>query len=103
MEIVRWTTPSITYKPEAVELSDIAQVRLVIAQSPCVEIVKTEADAVVLDGKLMWRLTQEETGSLVPKAAATVKIDYVTTGGLRYAVKGRIVNVTDSAVNGVIA
>lgn len=103
MELVRWTTPSIYFEPSAVEISDIEEIILVISQGGDAVITKTKDDALLTENQFMWTLSQEETGLLSNKQQAYLKIDYLTDGGVRYAVRQRSCIVSDSAVNEVIS
>lgn len=103
MEIVRWTTPSITYKPSAVTASDIDKIFLVISQNGGAVITKAKDDALINEGTFMWTLTQAETGMLNNKLQIAMKIDYLTNAGKRYAVRPKVFIVSDSAVNEVIS
>lgn len=102
MEIIRWTTPSITFTPSAVAAADIAEIVLVISQGSVVVIQKDINDALIDEGAFWWNLSQQETGSLNNRLQAMVKIDYVTNGGKRYTVRGILATVGDSAINEVI-
>lgn len=102
MNIARWTTPSITYKPSLTAVADIDEIVLVIAQGNY-SIVKTLADAVVSEGKYYWDLTQEETAGLSSANTGTLKIDYLTNADKRYTTQRIIFNVSESAVNEVIS
>lgn len=102
MNIARWTTPSITYKPELVQPSDIAEIVVEISQG-ALSIVKTIDDAILSEGRYYWRLTQEETGSLSLGNNCKLQIDYLSNAGDRYTTQKYLVNVSNSAIDEVIS
>lgn len=83
-EIARWTTPSISFKPSAVEAADIAEIKCVLTQGGEDLVVKSLSDATVSDGKFIWTLTQEESASLAVSRKTMLQFDYLTMGGQRY-------------------
>lgn len=101
MNIARWTTPSITYKPSAVSSDEIKEIRLVIEQGN-LTITKTQDDATIADGTFYWQFTQEETGKLESWKPARCKIDYLTLNGKRYTTQTSNLSVSSSAVDEVI-
>lgn len=102
MNIARWTTPSITYKPSLVDAADIAEIIMEISQGPYA-IVKTQADAILSDGRYYWRLTQEETGGLSTEKNCKLQIDYLSNAGDRYTTQKILISVINSAIDEVIA
>lgn len=102
MNIARWTTPSITYKPSLVDAADIAEIIMEISQGPYA-IVKTLADAILSDGRYYWRLTQEETGGLSTEKNCKLQIDYLSNAGDRYTTQKILISVINSAIDEVIA
>lgn len=101
MEIARWTTPSVTYKPALVEAANIDEIVLTVTQGPYA-IIKTQADAIITGGRFYWKLTQEETGGLVLGKTGNLKIDYLSNVGDRYTTQRFIFNVSNSAIDEVI-
>lgn len=101
MEIARWTTPSITYKPSLVLPANIIEIVMEIEQGTY-KIVKRLSDATVSDGRYYWRLTQQETGRLAAGRPCKVKIDYLSDSGDRYTTKDCVVDVLNSAIDEVI-
>ena len=58
-EIARWTTPSITYKPEAVEIANVDEIFLVVKQKGREVLRKGKEDAIVDENGFTWFFTQE--------------------------------------------
>ncbi|MBR3238491.1 MAG: hypothetical protein IKF99_08655 [Oscillospiraceae bacterium] len=102
MNIARWTTPSITYKPKLVNASDIAEIRMEISQGSY-NIVKTQTDATLSEGRFYWRLSQEETSGLVTDKTGVLQIDYVSNAGDRYTTQRHILTISNSAIDEVIS
>ena len=102
MVIARWTTPSITYKPREVAVTDIAELRLVISQNGIDVIVKDQAQAIINDGMFIWDFAQGETSKLVLGSPASVQVDYLTNDHKRFTTRRFMANVSDSAINEVI-
>lgn len=100
--IARWTTPTIRYTPEAVDVSDIAEAEITIRQLGKVILHKTMEEAGIVEGGLLWSFTQEETGLMTTGANARVQIDFKTTAGVRYTTECVEFDVIDSAVSEVI-
>lgn len=103
MNIARWTTPSITYKPSAVSASEIDEIRLVITQGGVDLIIKTQDDATLSDGTFYWEFTQEETSMLTVKQSASIQVDYLTNTGKRFTTQRYVTNISNSAVDEVIS
>lgn len=101
-QIARWTTPTIIYKPSAVEVSTIQEIFMVISINNR-EVLKKDIEAAsVASGSFSWVLTQEETAKLTTGTTASIKIDYKCHNGTRYTTNPRKYTVVDSAVNEVI-
>ena len=99
--IARWTTPSITYKPSAVEIANVDEIYLVISQNGVEVIRKDKDDATVSENGFTWYLEQTDTALLNSKRISDVQIDY-TSGTARYTILPRHYEITDSAINEVI-
>ncbi len=84
-EIVRWTTPSVIYKPSAIEVEDIRKAILTIKQcgKTIIERDITTADADTEAGTITWKLTQEETQQLAMCKECLIVIDWVTNDNTR--------------------
>ena len=100
MQIARLTTPTFTYKPEAVEVANITQIFLVLKQGS-VTIEKDIADATVTADGFSWAFTQEETEILKAGRMLTAQIDYLA-GDTRYTTREFPFEVAGSAKNVVI-
>ena len=100
--VARLTTPAITYKPSAVEMSAISKIYMVVKQNGVPVLTKDIDDATVTADGYTWLLSQEETQTLMSERTMSVKIDYLTTGGIRYTTVEKTYDVTDSAINEVI-
>lgn len=100
--IARWTTPSITYKPSAVEIDNITDIYLVIRQSGRVLITKDKDNAFIDENGFMWTLTQEDTALIEAKTNAIVQVDYKTESGMRYTTVPKQFTISDSAIQEVI-
>lgn len=99
--IARWTTPSITYKPSAVEIANVDEIYLVIKQGG-VEVIRKDKDAATVSTNgFTWFLEQTDTSLLSAKRVSVVQIDY-TSGTARYTTIPRQYEITDSAINEVI-
>lgn len=100
-EIARYTTPSITYKPSMVEISNVDEIYLVIRQREAEVIRKDLDDAIVDENGFTWFLSQEDTSALSSKFTASIQIDYLC-GTARYTTKPMPYDISDSAVDEVI-
>lgn len=103
MIIARWTTPGLTYTPQAVNADEIAEIALVIKQGDTTILEKDLSEATLSDGAFTWEFTQEETATLSANAIATVKIDYLTNNGKRFTTRTFTVNMANSAKDEVMA
>ena len=101
MEIIRGTTPTIQFSFETIEPSNIVTAYLIIKQDSSVIIEKSISDSSVVEDKLSFTLTQEETLSL-GKSKAYVSLDWVTNGGVRGRSKVVPFTVSDSGKDEVL-
>ena len=99
--IARWTTPSITYKPSAVEVGNVDKIYMVIKQDDVEKIRKSIDDAIISEAGFTWYLEQTDTSKLAAKVVSAVKFDY-TSGSARYTTLPKRYEITDSAINEVI-
>lgn len=100
-EIARYTTPSITYKPKAVEINAVDQIYLVLKQGEAEILRKGKSEASIDSDGFTWLLTQEDTALLSTKGRCTAQIDY-TSGVARYTTSPRQFTVSESAIDEVI-
>ena len=98
-EIARWTTPSITYKPEAVSMENIDEIFLVVKQSGFELLRKSKAEASESTNGYTWTFEQTETALF--SDPVQIQIDY-KSGATRYTTLPRMYRITDSAINEVI-
>lgn len=98
-QIARWTTPSIYFKPSAVDFSTIAKIFITIKYNDREIIRKGIEEASVSSGRFMWTLTQQETSKLIDKTNVMIQIDYICHDESRYTTNPRKYTVTNSAVN----
>ena len=99
--IARWTTPSITYKPSAVDMEYVDQIYMVIKQDDVEKLRKSKDDATVSEAGFTWGLEQTDTSKLTAKAVSTVQFDY-TSGTARYTTIPKRYDITSSAINEVL-
>ena len=83
IEIIKGTTPTITYTFDVVRVSDIRTAVLTIKRSGVVTVERDLTTASIGVDKLSWTLTQEETLSVDGNAA--VMLNWVTADGTRGA------------------
>lgn len=100
MQIARLTTPTITYKPEAVEVANVTEIFLVIKQGSTAIEKDINSATVTADG-FSWLFTQEETETLKAGRVGIAKIDYLA-GDTRYTTGDFPFDVVNSAINEVI-
>lgn len=100
-EIIRGTTPTIKYKFETVEPSDIVVAYLTAKQNDDVLIDKGLSEATVGDDYLAWTLTQEETLNL-SRGKAYLMCNWKNTYGTRGASRVLAVNIVDNQKDEVI-
>lgn len=101
-EIARLTTPAFTYKPSMVPISEVAKIFFVLWQDDNILVQKDITQATVSENGFTWILSQVETQALISRKQAFGKIDYLTTGGLRYTTRTKVYEITESAINEVI-
>ncbi len=82
-QIAKWTTPSIIYRPSTISPSDIRTAVLCVKQHAKVVIEKDLTTALVEEKQVTWKLTQEETGSLVECKECAIGVDWVLNDGTR--------------------
>ena len=82
-QIAKWTTPTITYKPSSVDVSDIENAYLCIKQYAKIIIEKDIDDADVDEDSISWTLSQEDTGKLSEGKECVAGVDWVTIDGTR--------------------
>lgn len=97
--IARWTTPSITYRPKAVEVANIDEIFLVLKRGDKEIIRKGKDDAVVDENGFTWFFAQEETALLFGNVYA--QVDYIS-GATRYTTVPKPYTTVNSAINEVI-
>lgn len=102
MEIARWTTPSISYKPSMVQASDVVEIKCVLTQNGTDLIVKDINSATLSEGRFVWTLTQEESASLAMNRKAYLQFDFLTNGGDRYTTVPKEYEIVNSAIDGAI-
>lgn len=78
--MTRWTTPSITYRFNRVDVEDIVSCALTVIQGS-VTIEKTLTDAVVGEDCLVFTLSQQETAQLEENNSAEIQLRYKLAGG----------------------
>lgn len=100
-QIARWTTPTIRYKPQAVEMSEVVEIYVTIRQKGQTVLMKSLEDASVSEDGYAWELSQEDTGDLIQNLMATVQVDYKTRAGRRYTTFAKSFDVSGSARNEV--
>jgi len=100
--IARWTTPSILYKPSAVQMNTISEVILTVRQNGAVIIEKHKDDAVESEDGYRWGLSQEESAALSSGLTTVLQIDYKCFDGLRYTTRPMRVDTLNSAKNEAI-
>ena len=98
-EIARWTTPSITYLPEAVEIANIDEIYLVAKQRGKEVLRKSKDEAIIDENGFTWFFSQEDTSRF--HDLISIQIDY-TSGTARYTIQPRQYKITESAIDEVI-
>ena len=99
-EIARWTTPTITFKPQAVELDEVKEIFLTLSQGGENIITKDINDASQSDEfGFEWNLTQEDASKLCTCRGGFLQVDFVTLNEQRYTTVKRPFNVIESAIN----
>lgn len=98
-EIARWTTPSITYKPEAVAMENIDDIYLVVKEKGKEILRKVKAEATVSSNGYTWTFEQTDTSKFAD--VVQIQVDY-KSGVSRYTTVPRTYKITESAINEVI-
>ena len=78
--MVKGTTPIHTFRV-SVDTSDIKTVKITYVQKDKEVLVKRTEDCTIEDGKIVTRLTQEDTFKFEHNTIVTIQIRVVTTGG----------------------
>lgn len=99
-EIINGTTPTITYKFQHVEVSDITKAILTIKKGKNIAIEKTLSEATVGEKTISWRMTQAQTLSVL--GSAEVMINWVTSGGVRGASNKTLIIFTGNHIMEVV-
>lgn len=99
MEIIRGTTPTIQFSFSTINAEDITVAYLVISQNGNTVIERSDGE--VIDGKLSYTLTQDETLALNTKQFAKVSLDW-KAGATRGRSKVFEASVQNSNKNEVI-
>jgi len=91
--IIVGTTPTIKYTFTNIDTTDLTEIFMTIAKTPCGTPVleKDLSDAEVGDGEVMFQLTQEETLSL--PGGCYIQLNYKLTDGTRGATDPEYVGV----------
>lgn len=100
-EIIRGTTPTITYTFKNVKVSDIEVAYFTIKQAGVILVEKTLSDAAVGESSLSWELTQEDTLGLNIGNAEPM-VNWKLTSGLRGASRKASIGIIDNHKNEVI-
>ena len=82
-EIIRGTTPTLEFKYNSIQISDITVANLYVKQQGVAIISKQIDTATVANSKISWTLTQTETLHLKPATSAAIVCDWKTNAGLR--------------------
>ena len=99
-EIARWTTPTITFKPQAVEMEDIKEIFLTLSQGGENIITKGINDASQSDEfGFEWTLSQEDASKLCCCKGGFFQVDFLAFNGQRYTTVKRQFTVINSAIN----
>lgn len=85
MGLVRWTTPTFIFTFDTVDVSDIAEAKLVLKQFESTKLSKNLSTATVdTENKtLSWTLTQAEAGTFTNGTRVSAMCDWVTDSGVR--------------------
>lgn len=104
MEIARGTTPTVSFKFHSFELSSIVVAVLKVKQAGSVKIERSldTATGDAEEKKLRWKLTQEETLSLIKTPKAVITCDWKLADGTRGVSKKALVEIEDSGTDEVI-
>lgn len=99
-EIIRGTTPTITYTFSEVSVSDITSAILTFTSNGT-SLTKELADATIGSTSLSWKLTQEETLSL--SGMSHVMLNWLLSDNTRGATKPSVVVFLSNAVDEVMS
>ena len=99
--IARYTTPSISFKPRAVDVADVDEIFLVLKQNDKEIIRKSMTDATIVEDTFVWTFSQEETAALDRSVKCTAQIDY-KAGVARYTTAPKTFAIMESAIEEVI-
>ena len=98
-EIIRGTTPTITYTFSVVNVADITTAYLTIKHSAGM-LTKTLSDATVEENSLVWTLSQEDTLSM--NKIVSIMINFKLADGTRGASDEDSIKMIRNHVNEVI-
>lgn len=102
-EIIRGTTPTITFSFSSVRPSDISAAYLTISGIYNTDSVSRDLDsATVSSDSLSWTLTQEETLRLTAGGPVQVLCDWKLSDGTRGRSKAATLKIGDTGKNEVI-
>ena len=101
MDVIRGTTPTISYLFTKVLVSDITTAILTISHEKDVILTKTLADATQDRSHLHWKLTQEETLAF-DKPTVEIMLNWKTADGTRGASRETTYRVRDNRILEVI-
>lgn len=100
VEIIRGTTPTITFTFDTVEVSNITTAVLTVKKNNSVLVELNKSTATVDEGTLSWKLSQENT--LAVEGKAEIMLNWVTADGVRGASKTLAVDFKPNHKNQVI-
>lgn len=100
-EIIRGTTPTITYTFKSIDVNDITVAYLTIKQGNEILVEKTLADATVDENTLSWELSQEDTLRLNVGSAEPM-VNWKLISGLRGASKKASLGIINNHKDEVI-
>lgn len=100
-EIIRGTTPTITYTFKNIDVNDIMIAYLTIKQGTEILVEKTLDEAIVSESTLSWDLTQEDTLRLNVGSAEPM-LNWKLDSGLRGASRKASLGIINNHKNEVI-
>ena len=100
-QIIRGTTPTISFVFSTVNVSDITVADLTIKQEGNAVIEKDITSATTTSSSISWLLSQEDTLTLSSKTA-TIVCDWKTSAGIRGRSKIQTVDIGEAGKNEVI-
>lgn len=101
-QIIRGTTPTITFNFKVVSVANISTAILTIKQYGTVLIEKTLAVATVGETSLSWTLSQTDCLSLT-NGNATIMLNWLTADGTRGASKENVTEIIPNHIVEVIS